>query len=84
MQHSENKPTQSPLLYLLRCQSEDAEQLYHDLYQDSFHGRRNLRENPQAAEIVFETVEEIHERIITRANSFRGLMELGCHKRARK
>ena len=73
----EKKLTESSLLDLECGECEDSEQLDHDLDKDLLHGRRNLSENPQTAEVVLQTLKEIYECVITRANSLSCLMDTG-------
>lgn len=52
-----NELTVPPLLDLERRQCEDTQYLDHNLDQNSLHGSRDLSENTQATEVVFQTFE---------------------------
>lgn len=72
------KLTKSPLFYLLRCKSKDCKQLDHYLDQYPAHSVRDVSENFETAKVVFETLEEVDECVITGANSLSGLERLRC------
>src|SRR5229473_4333109 len=73
---SKQKLTESPLIYLLRCQSKDFEQFnnYFDRYFS--HSGGDLGEDFKTTEVVFKTFEKLNKRIITSANSLGGLKYL--------
>ena len=69
---SQDELTKSTLLNLFGRNGEGGEQFHYYLHQNVFQGlrKRDLGINTKSVEELFEGLEQIYERVVTRANVF--------------